>query len=218
MFMFSIQRFADGDAVRNKDLQMAMTRVKSALDIVAETAGNGFKSLAVDGNRVNFYNVPAAEVTTETTVAGYFDFPEEIFLDQAGTTVVENFAWSAATYPGSTNPNLDGKTVLVLAVKGDATTPTVKYSFVNLEKLVDIYTAADNTITINGYTVAVKISAVANNAITVNNDGFKADKVANATAGNIATLDANGNITDSGVTFATDAQTTAMLDSIFGAA
>ena len=222
MFMFSIQR--GGDAVRNKDLQMAMTRVKSALDIVAETAGNGFKSLAVDGNRVNFYNVPAAEVTTETTVAGYFDFPEEIFLDQAGTTVVENFAWSAATYPGSTNPNLDGKTVLVLAVKGDATTPTVKYSFVNLEKLVDIYTAADNTITINGYTVAVKISAVANNAITVNNDGLhvdisgKADKVANATAGNIATLDANGNITDSGVTFATDAQTTAMLDSIFGAA
>ena len=224
MFKFSIQRFADGDAVRNKDLAAAMTRVKTELDKVAETAGSAFKSLAVDGNRVNFYNVPAAEVTTETTVAGYFDFPEEIFLDQTGTEVVENFAWSAATYPGSTNPNLDGKTVLVLAVKGDATTPTVKYSFVNLEKLVDIYTAADNTITINGYTVAVKISAAANNAITVKNDGLhvdisgKADKVANATAGNIATLDANGNVADSGVTFATDAQTTAMLDAIFGAA
>lgn len=142
-------------------------------------------------------------------------FLRNYFLDQAGTTVVENFAWSAATYPGSTNPNLDGKTVLVLAVKGDATTPTVKYSFVDLQKLVDVYTAADNTITIAGHTVAVKISAAANNAITTQNDGLhvdisgKADKVANATAGNIATLDANGNVADSGVTFATDAQTTA---------
>ena len=43
-------------------------------------------------------------------------------------------------------------------------------------------------------------------------------KAKNATAGNIATLDANGNISDSGVTFATTAQTNAMLDSIFGAA
>jgi len=148
-----------------------------------------------------------------------------IFLDQTGTQLVENFAWSASTYPGSTNPNLDGKTVLVLAVRGDlATNPTTNFSFVSLEKLIDIYTAGDNTITISGYTVAVKISAAANNAITVNNDGLhvdisgKADKVTNATAGNIATLDANGNISDSGVTFATTAQTTAMLDSIFGAA
>ena len=119
MFKFGIQRFADGDAVRSKDLQMAMTRVKSALDIVAQTAGNGFKSLAVAQVALIFTMFLSATVTQESTALAYFDFPEKLFLDQAGTTVVENFAWSAATYPGSTNPNLDGKTVLVLAVKGD---------------------------------------------------------------------------------------------------
>ena len=53
-------------------------------------------------------------------------------------------------------PNLNGRTVFVLAVKGDKTTnPTIKYSFVSMEKLVDIYTAADTSITINGYKVSV---------------------------------------------------------------
>lgn len=110
---------------------------------------------------------------------------------------------------------LDGKTVLVLAVKGDKSTPTVKYSFAFRQKLVDVVAAALSTITIRGHTVAVKISAVALSAITTQKWRFarllsgKADKVANATAGNIATLDANGNLADSGVTFATDAQTTA---------
>ena len=221
MFSFEIQRFAD--AVRFEDLQTSMTRVGTEIAEVAAEAAKGFKSLAVEGNTVKFYTVEAADVTTETTVAGTFDFPEEIFLDQTKTTLVNNFAWSAETYPGSTDPDLDGKVVLVLAVKGDkATNPTLTYSFVNLEKLVDIYTAADNTITIAGYTVAVKISAAANNAITVNNDGLhvdisgKADKVANATAGNIATLDANGNLVDSGYTFSTAAQTQTMLNTIFG--
>jgi len=221
MFSFEIQRFTE--AVRFEDLQSVATRVGTEIaEVVAETA-KGFKSLAVEGNTVKFYTVESANVTTDTQVAGTFDFPEEIFLDQTQTTLVENFAWSSATYPGSTNPNLDGKVVFVLAVKGNKTTnPTLTYSFVNLEKLVDIYTAADNTITISGYTVAVKISAAANNAITVNNDGLhvdisgKADKVANATAGNIATLDANGNLVDSGYTFSTAAQTTAMLNTIFG--
>ena len=84
-------------------------------------------------------------------------------------------------------------------------------------------TAADNSININGYNVNVKISAAANNSITLRNDGLhvdisgKADKVANATAGNLAGLDANGNITDSGVTFASDNDVNAMLTEVFGA-
>ena len=234
------------------------------------------QNVTTSGSTVNFFTGS----DTSGTPAFTFDFPEEIFLDQAGTTLVENFAWSAATYPGSTNPNLDGKVVLVLAVKGDKqTNPTTKYSFVNLENLVDTYTAADNTINISGYTVAVKISAAANNAISVNNDGLhvdisgkvdketgkglstndyttaektklagiaegaqvnviesvkvngtaltitdkavnvdlsgKADKVTSATAGNIATLDANGNIVDSGHGVAADSDVTAYLATFF---
>ncbi len=158
-----------------------------------------FKSLSVSGNTVSFFTSKDGTGTAAAT----FDFPEEIFLDQAGTTLVENFAWSAATYPNSTNPNLDGKAVLVLAVKGDKeTNPTTKYSFVNLEKLIDVYTAADNSITISGYTVAVKISAVAGNALEVKSDGLYVDalpKVANATAGNVPFLASDGTLTNSTV-------------------
>ena len=162
----------------------------------------------------------------------------------------------------------------MLAVKGDKeTNPTLTYSFINVETLVDTYTAADNSININGYNVNVKISAAANNAITLQNDGLhvdisgkvdnttfqpyadkvdgieegaqvniietvkvdgvaltpdankavdivmtgKTDKVANATAGDIAGLDASGNLTDTGVTFASDTDVTAMLTEVFGA-
>ena len=102
--------------------------------------------------------------------------------------------------------------------------PTLTYSFINVEYLVDTYTAADNSINISGYNVNVKVSAAANNAITLQSDGLhvdisgKADKVANATNGNIAGLDANGNLTDSGVTIAPDADVSAMITDVFGAA
>ena len=200
----------------------AVARLKHVNALAQLTVGKlteTIKYVSTSGNTVSFFTTADGSGTAAFT----FDFPEELFLDQAGTTLVENFAWSAVTYPNSTNPNLDGKTVLVLGVRGNAATPTVKYSFVNLEKLIDTYTAADNSININGYTVAVKISTSANNAITLENDGLhvdisgKADKAANPTAGNIATLDANGNPTDSGVTFATDAEVINMLNGTFGA-
>ena len=159
-----------------------------------------FKSLAVSGNTVNFYTTTDASGTAAFT----FDFPEEIFLDQAGTTLVENFAWTAQAYPNSTNPNLDGKTVLVLAVKGDKeTNPTTKYSFVDMAKLVDVYTAADNSITISGYTVSVKINPDAANMLSVTAAGLmvdgsgKVDKVSSPTTGNVPLLSSDGGITNS---------------------
>ena len=161
-----------------------------------------FKSLSVSGSTVRFFT----STDGSGTAAATFDFPEEIFLDQAGTTLVENFAWSAATYPNSTNPNLEGKIVLVLAVKGDKqTNPTTSYSFVNLEKLIDTYTAADNSITISGYTVAVKISADTGNALELKNDGLYVDalpKVANPTAGNIPQIQSDGTLANSAVPLA----------------
>ena len=112
--------------------------------------------------------------------------------------------WSDATYPGSTNPNLDGKPVMVLAVKGDGT--NVSYSFLDMQALVDTYSAADDSVVVNGYTIGVKIDDTAGNALSlVSGKGLrvdisgKADKVQNATAGNLAELDGNGNLTDSGV-------------------
>ena len=160
--------------VKVGQLQTALTRVNTEL-------GATFRSASVSGNTINFFNSKDGTGTAAFT----FDFPEEIYLSQTGTEIVSNFAWSAMTYPGSTNPNLEGKTVLVLAVRGNAASnPTVNYSFVDMA----------NTIDISG----------------------KADKVSNATAGNIATLDANGNLVDSGITTATDSDITTMLNSVFG--
>lgn len=102
---------------------------------------------------------------------------------------------------------------MVLAVKGDGN--TVLYSFVDLTYLLDTYTGGNTStakVTVDGkeITVAVNVSKEADNALQVKEDGLyvpkaevvdisgKADKVANATEGNFAGLDANGNLTDSG--------------------
>ena len=139
--------------------------------------------------------------------------PVEMYLDAVNTKFVENFTWSNELYPGSTNPNVaasgtegqpgyvpavvyDGKPVLVLAVKSvdntDPTSITTSYSFLDVSKLVDTYSAASGdsakVLTINGYTITFNVSSAANNAITVENDGLhvnisaKADKVDRATA------------------------------------
>jgi len=186
-----------------------LTALETKLNVGIEAS---FKSLAVDGNTVSFYTT--ADKTG--TAAATLDFPAEYFLDQAKTSLVPAFAWAEATYPGSTDPNLEGKPVLVLAVKGDDA--SVTYSFLSMEKLMNVYTAktegkdASTTVTIDGYTIDVKvnISAAEGNQLQMKDDGLfvpapaavdisgKADKVTDAVEGNFGGLDANGNLTDSG--------------------
>lgn len=133
------------------------------------------------------------------------------------TTFVAKFKFDAATYPGATDPKLDGKPVMVLAVKGE-NPDSCTYSFLSMAALVDTYKAkavgkdASTTVTIAGYEVDVKVnvSAAAGNALTLKDDGLyvptpeevdvsgKADKATGATTGNFAALDGEGNLTDSG--------------------
>ena len=205
-------------------LKSLAQRTQAKLDALQSAqASNAFQSLRVDGNTVYFYKT----ADMSGTAAASFNFAEEIFLQQTGTEIVENFAFNSETYVGATNPNLDGKTVLVLAVKGDkAENPTVKYSFVSMEKLIKSVVAAagdsSKILTISGYTITVNIDPSATNLLTVTANGLmvdgsgKADKVQNATAGHVATLDANGNLTDSGHGIATDAAVNAMLDEVMG--
>ena len=178
-----------------------------------------------------------AKAAIEAAIAA---LPVEMFLDQAKTRFVQSFAFTQETYPGGTDPNLNGKPVLVLALKtrdhNNNNAETVTYSFLNMETLVDTYTAkAGNSakiLNISGYEIEVKIDP-SNNAIEVTSNGLrvnisgKADKVANATAGHVASLDASGNLADSGVVaanilttadVATDAEATEMINEIFGAA
>jgi len=179
-----------------------------------------------------------AKAAIEAAIAA---LPVEMFLDQAKTRFVQSFAFTQETYPGGTDPNLNGKPVLVLALKArdhnNNNAETVTYSFLNMETLVDTYTAkagdSAKILNIAGYEIEVKIDPSNDNAIEVTANGLKvnisgkADKVANATAGHVASLDANGNLADSGVVaanilttddVATDAEATEMIDEIFGAA
>ena len=181
-----------------------------------------FKSVNVKDNKINFYKNPSP---VEDTVAdATIDIPVEYFLDQSKTTFVQEFVWSDETYVGSTDPSLEGKPVLVLAVKGDD--DSVTYSFVNLESLIDVYKVEDTaTVSMNigegnVITSEAKISEEEGNIITVKEDGLyasvedvdisgKADKLVNPEdgdavikAGQIFVDSGDGNLAASGKTIA----------------
>lgn len=205
---------SDESIVRKATLAYYDTKIKAwANEQIDNAIDGGFKDVKYANSTVYFFDgvAPATVDEYATKAVKSVNLPEEQVLDQAKTSVVDSFAWSAETYPESTNPNLDGKPVLVLAVKGES--GSVSYSFVNLGKLVDPFTFADSDtieFTTNGYDVTadVKISAEEGNIISAKGDGIyaanqdisdKADKVAGAVEGNLAKLDANGNLADAGV-------------------
>lgn len=104
------------------------------------------------------------------------DIPAELlkdwFFDVTKSGVVENFTWSATTYPGTTDPSLDGKPVVVFALsKGDDTS----YSFASLEGLIDTYTGEDSTsatttVTDGKIKSEVKISTKEGNGLSVDTE------------------------------------------------
>ena len=150
--------------IRNLTAEIKKTFVKKDAFTPVQTAANAaIKSLGVDGNTVNFYT----STDKSGTAAFSVDFPSELFLDQTKTTFVAKFKFDAATYLGATDPKLDGKPVMVLAVKGE-NPENVTYSFLNMAALVDTYTAktdgkdASTTIEIAGYEVEVKVNIFRN--------------------------------------------------------
>ena len=202
-----------------KGLLDGIEPVKEYIDAVDTKYTGAFRSLYVNGNTVSFYTSNDHSGTAVAT----FDFPAEYFLQQTGTEIVDDFEWSLASYPNSTDPNLDGKTVFVMAVKGGTNGTDIKYSFADMGKVITAINNGDESITVDGLDISVKISAVAGNLIELKSDGIyvgsdstKADKVANATANNFAKLDANGNLADSGVSIATGADIEAAVRSVLG--
>ena len=206
--------------------------LKTVAQIFKLETDKAIKSLSVSGRIISFFTSEDASGTPVTTI----DIPKDLFLDQARTTFVQNFTFSAATYPGAVNPSLDGKPVFVLAVKG-STDPangtandTINYSFLDVSALVDIYETAagvsSQVLTISGYTVSFNISATAGNIITAKNDGLYAtNRLASFTQGNIITSDPNGAPQDGGIPastlvvdsdIATSAEITEMLAEVFG--
>lgn len=170
---------ATKDKVAEADLDTAFG---NKIDEIATAGGEALKGVKSDGNTIQFYTDQAMEGSATFTI----DLPEEYFLDQTKTVFVEAFTWSAETYPGSTNPELDGKPVLVLAVKSQDGSE-VTYSFINLEKMIDVYTGGQTqtaTIAVSGneITATVRVSATAGNQIVTNEDGLFVAKTPDASA------------------------------------
>ena len=208
---------AEKQIISRKTIQLLSPELKKAfaaktdLDTIKAGIGEAIKGAKLEGNSIKLYK--DAEMSTEAAFT--LDLPAEMVLDQAKTKFEGSFTWSAETYPGSENPSLNGKPVLVLAVKGDGENP--KYSFLDMTKLVDTYTAGAGdksaTVQISGYQISVKVnlSKEGDNQLTLKPDGLyvpkpeavdvsgKADKVGDATDGHLAGLDGEGNLTDSGV-------------------
>lgn len=197
------------DTMQLKHLELAVQRVNAdytqKIGAVAEDTAKAFKSGKVEGNTVKLFT--SADQTGEAAFS--FDFPAELFLDQAKTGFVPEFAFSAETYPGAEDPGLDGKPVMVLAVKDkEGEAETVTYSFLDMTKLVDTYKAkagdGSATVTVDGYEISVNvnISEKEGNALQKDENGalyVAPVKVADATDGNLVGMDADGNLTDSGV-------------------
>ena len=178
--------------IRNLTAEIKKTFVKKDAFTPVQTAANAaIKSLAVDGNTVNFYT------STDKTGSAAFsvDFPSELFLDQTKTTFVAKFKFDAETYPGATDPKLEGKPVMVLAVKGE-NPDSCTYSFLSMAALVDTYKAKatgkdkSTTVTIADYEVDVKVnvSTAEGNALTLKEDGLY------VSTAKVEASDTNGNI------------------------
>ena len=185
---------------------VTLGEAKTIAEVFKLESDKAIKSLSVSGRKISFFTSDDGTGTAVATV----DIPKDLFLDQAKTKFEQNFAFSTQTYPGATNPNLEGKPVFVLAVKG-STDPangnvndTISYSFLDVSALVDTYTvkAGDSAkiLTISGYEIEFKISATAGNILSANSDGLYAtNRLASFNSGNIVTSDANGAPQDGGI-------------------
>ncbi|MBR0287761.1 MAG: hypothetical protein IJQ82_02155 [Selenomonadaceae bacterium] len=184
-------------------------RFKTELDTLD---GRKFGDASIANGKLNFY-----AKTGDATAIKSIDLPAELYLDQVKTTFVSSFAFASGGYTGATNPNLDGKPVLVFAVKDNAASPNITYSFLNLEALIDTYTGG-NDIDVTNNVISVKRDPATDNILSSCASGLKATaKVPNVTQGNIAIFGANGAIVDSGFSVASDADIAAGIASIFGA-
>lgn len=182
-------------------------------EVNTDVAGlpDAIKGAKITGTKITLYTDKAMSTEPAFTL----DLPADMVLDQAQTKFVGSFAWGEGEdYPGGEDPSLEGKPVMVLAVKGEGENPN--FSFLDMSKLVDTYKAAAGngtvTVTVSGYTISAdaKVSAEANNVLEAKDDGLyvpkpaavdisgKLDKVAEATEGNFASFGAGGVLADSG--------------------
>ena len=182
--------------ISRESLQTLMDQLKEAFATKEETTG-AFKGVKYEGNKLSFYSDKSAAGGSLVEV----DLPKEMYLDNVKTKFEPSFEWNEETYSGAVNPQLNGKSVLVLAIKDE--TGAITYSFLDMSTLADTYIAAEGdkstNVEISGYTIAVKVnkSKEPNNALEIKEDGLYVPTV--DISGKLNTVDGtNGNLTQIG--------------------
>ena len=220
-------------------LDTAMRRIKAELDKVS-AAGGAIDAITIDGTTQTITNKTVAldlsayakktdiagVYTAKGTVANFAALPNDASagdvynITAAGGTDENGVAIKAGDNVVKTSTgwdNLGGTVDLSNYVQKDGSKvlSTEDYTTAEKTKLGGISEGAQvnviETVQVNGTALTVS-----GKAVNIDLSG-KADKVSNPTAGHFASLDANGNITDSGKAVALDADISTMLTSIFGA-
>lgn len=159
------------------------------LEIVKNYINNNdaenIKSAEFVDDTLKFYTTEdkSGEAIAEITL------PEETFLDGSKTEIVSDFSWSKTKYPKSTDPELDGKAVLVLAVKAGK---TVRYSFASLDSVITRLTdgeteSANVSVADDAVSLNVKISELSDNRVIIKDDGLYVGTVDNTPTWTVST-------------------------------
>lgn len=160
----------------NKEIYLRGVDGAAEARVIPFEVGEGGGDISLSDNAfcdVSLSNGTVAFLNSAGQVVKYFNLPEEIFLRTIGTAFVPNFSWSALAYPNSINPNLNGKPVLVLHIKGDSLNdPYEDWGFCNLEDLIDLYVPADPSIAVSNNSISAAISAASGNLLSLKNDGL----------------------------------------------
>lgn len=190
IFYWKIVKIEEDNIMANEKL-VTLEQLGTVKNYIDGKDAKALKSFSFSNNVLKLYTTEDASGEP----AGEINLPEEMFLDLTETKLEDNFAWSSVAYPGSVNPHLGGKTVLVLAVRGDE---TVNYSFIALDSIITPYTGGTtNTaavdVTNGAIKTNVKISDQADNMLEVKADGLYAATVKiSEEEGNMLALNEDG--------------------------
>ena len=164
--------------VRLEQLQTYDTLIK---EVIATESGKAIKNVELDGQTLVFYKTLDKTDEKPIRLDISAEYLEGLLFDNSKSGAVDNFVWSEEEYPGSTNPDLDGKPVFVFGItstdgEGNETT---KYTFASLEGLLSLGTykgkeTSTATVTVDNETnevfAEVKISAKEGNVLTVDDE------------------------------------------------
>lgn len=166
---------------------VTLEHLKIAKNYIDRKDAENIKSAEYVDNTIKFYTTEdkSGEAVAEVIL------PEEMFLDSSKTELVNDFTWGITKYPKSTDPELDSKPVLVLAVKS---VRTVRYSFVSLDSVIAKLIGEDTesaNVSVDEDTISlnVKVSELSGNRIVIKDDGLYVGAVDSAPSWVVSTDD-----------------------------